>query len=147
MSAEAATLTKRAEAYRDYSPELKAAVIQAIENNGGNVNGTAQLFDVPRDTVLYWWRNRQRFTEVQQEKALALSDKLESIAHDQADSIACHDLSVVSLKDKATVLAITIDKMQLLRGQPTSITENIERQELTLTLQQSLAGVIDVEGE
>jgi transposase-like protein len=147
MSAEVATLEQRTAPYRTYPPEVKASIIAAIENNGGNVAKTAKLFCLPEDTVRYWWHNSDRYREVQGASGLGLADKLEVLAHANVDSLAAHDLSIVSYADKARGLGVIIDKMQLLRGQPTSITENIERQELTLTLQQSLAGVIDVDGE
>ena len=36
------------------------------------------------------------------------------------------------------------DKMQLLRGQPTSITETVERQDVAIILQLALSGAIDL---
>lgn len=138
MSTEAIALSRRSETYRDYPPELKASIITAIENNDGNVAATAKLFCLPEDTVRYWWKNSERFREIQSASSLSLADKLESIAHAQADSIAAHDLSIVTIADKAKVLSVSVDKMQLLRGQPTSITQTVERQELTVILQQAL---------
>lgn len=147
MSTEAAQLEKRAQTYRDYPVELKAAVIAAIEQNGGNVLATSKLFNLPRDTVNYWWNNSDRYVELKHGKAACLADKLENIAHSVTDSITEHDLSVVSLRDKATVLGITIDKMQLLRGLPTDISANIERVELTVVLQDALSEAIDITPE
>lgn len=147
MSTEAATLVKRSETYRDYPPELKASIITAIENNGGNVRQTAQLFGIPTDTVYYWWKNSDRFREIQVPSTFTLADKLESIAHQQADSIAAHDLSIVAIADKARVLAVTIDKMQLLRGQPTSISVNLGRDDIDSFLASSLSDIIDVTPE
>lgn len=141
MSTEVAVLQQRATTYRDYPEELKAAVISAIQANGGNVLATARLFNVPRDTVNYWWNNSERFAEIQQTSALSLADKLESIAHSNVDSLATHDLAIVPYSDKARALGVIIDKMQLLRGEPTSITTNIERQEITHILQQSLVEI------
>lgn len=148
MSTEAAQLSKRVEAYRDYPVELKAAVIAAIEQNGGNVLATSRLFNLPRDTVNYWWRHSDRFVELKHASSLNLADKLEGIAHNYADSIADHDLQVVSVRDKAAVMNTAIQNMQLLRGQPTSITETMDRGELLNILQSALnAGVIDVTPE
>jgi transposase-like protein len=144
MNAEAAQLTIKSAPYRDYPVELKAAVIAAIEQNGGNVLATSRLFNLPRDTVNYWWANSERFVEIKQQTRLALADKCENIAHSLADSIESHDLSIVPLAQKATTLGIVIDKMQLLRGLPTNISENIERKELTVVLEDALAEAIDV---
>ena len=132
MSAEAKTLERRAEAYRDYPLELKTSVVAAIEANGGNVLATARLFNLPRDTVNYWWKNSERFVQIQQQNpgyVASIADKCESIAHNLADSIDSHDLSIVPLGQKATALGIVIDKMQLLRGEPTSISTSAMSEE------------------
>lgn len=144
---EVQTLEKRAASYRDYPIELKAAVIAAIEQNGGNVLATSKLFNLPRDTVNYWWQHSDRFVELKQTSGLCLADKLENVAHTYVDSLADHDLSIVAARDKAAVANIAIQNMQLLRGQPTSISESIERQELTVLLESALGKVIDVTPE
>lgn len=144
MSTEVAVLERRAQTYRDYPEDLKAAVINAIQTNGGNVLATARLFNLPQDTVYYWWRNSDRFCEIQKTVAShSLADKLETIAHTYTDSLADHDLQIVSARDKAAILSVTIDKMQLLRGQPTSISASIERTELTVILQHALGAAIE----
>lgn len=122
-TAEAKILEARAIQYRDYPAELKAAVIAAIEANGGNVLATARLFNLPRDTVNYWWNksDRFRFVEIEQISRTNLADKLENIAHSTADSLSAHDLSIVSFRDKGAVLNAVIGNMQLLRGEPTTI--------------------------
>lgn len=151
--AEVKALESRSTTYRDYPEELKASVIAAIEANGGNVSATSKLFNISGDTVRYWWLNSERYREIQSPSAGNLADKLENIAHNTADSIAEHDLSVVALRDKAAVLAVVIDRMQLLRGAPTSIIESSDRVELSIVLRAAiesgfdLAGVIDVTPE
>jgi len=144
MSTEAAQLAVRAQSYRDYPVELKAAVINAIEQNGGNVLATSKLFNLPPDTVRYWWANSDRFREIQVTSSSNLADKLENIAHDFTDSLSTHDLQFVTARDKAGVLSVVIDKMQLLRGLPTAITENVERHDVAIILQSALSEAIDV---
>ena len=144
MSAEAATLIQQRITYRDYPEELKASIIAAIEANGGQFRPTARLFNIRYDTVHYWWTHSERFRQIQSPSAQNLADKIEQTAHNTIDSIAEHDLSVVSFADKTRSLGIMIDKMQLLRGLPTSITESVERQELTVILESALAAAIDV---
>lgn len=120
-TSETKVLEARSAAYRDYPEELKASVIAAIKANNGNVLATSRLFNLPRDTVNYWWRHSERFVELEQTSKLNLADKLEQIAHNTTDSLADHDLSIVSYRDKASSLAVIIDRMQLLRGEPTTI--------------------------
>lgn len=143
MSTEAAQLAVRAQTYRDYPEDLKAAVVAAIEANGGNVLATSRLFNLPRDTVNYWWQHSERFVEIKHASSNNLADKLEFVAHNYVDSLAEHDLSIVTARDKAAVANLAIQNMQLLRGLPTSITESVERQELVCILQSALE-VIDI---
>ncbi len=147
MSTEAVILAQRqVETYQTYSPEFKAAIITAIENNQGNVAATAKSFNLNEDTVRYWWRNSERFREFKG-ASLSLADRIESLAFDNVDSMALHDLSIVSYADKARALNVLVNNMQLLRGQPTSITESIERTDVTVILQSALSDAIDVTPE
>jgi transposase-like protein len=141
-AAEVQTLAARKTiAYQDYSEEFKASIIAAIEANNGNVHATAKLFNVPSDTVRYWWANSERFREIQAASSENLANKLEHLAHSCADSLAEHDFSIVAARDKAAVMAVAIDKMQLLRGQPTEIVENVESHKVLVLL----AGALGVE--
>lgn len=146
-TAEVKILEARSQQYRDYPESLKGAVLQAIEANGNNVSATAKLFNIPPQTVDYWWRNCDRYSEIQKPSAQNLADKLENIAIAQADSIASHDLSIVAIRDKAAVMDVAIKNMQLLRGQATSITVDLERTELTVILQSSLSAGLELDEE
>lgn len=143
-AAEAQTLAVRSTQYRDYPEELKAAVISAIEANGGQIRPTAKLFNLPYDTVHYWWAHSERFRQIQPASAQNLADKLENLANDTADSLLQHDFSIVAARDKAAVMAVAIDKMQLLRGQPTEIVERVDSTKVLLLLADALAPAIDV---
>lgn len=138
-TSEVKILEARSEQYRDYPEELKASVIAAIEANGCNVLATSKLFNIPRDTVNYWWRHSDRFVEIKQVSAGNLADKLENISHSAADSLADHDLSVVSARDKAAIISTMAATTQLLRGLPTSISLEVERTELVMIMQSSLS--------
>ena len=139
MSTEAATLERRAIVYRDWPTDKKAEAIAAYDANGHNLKQTARLLDIHPETLRYWLKDADRYrNEFQPEKSADLASKLENNAHNLADSIADHDLSIVPLAAKATALGIVIDKMQLLRGLPTSINADVERQELVIILQSAL---------
>lgn len=129
--------------YQDYSEGFKASIIAAVEANNGNVSATAKLFNISRDTVYYWWRRSARYCEIQAPSSISLADKLENIAHSTADSIAEHDLSIVTLADKGRLLGVVVPQMQLLRGLPTAITADLERTELTVILQSSLSAGLE----
>jgi transposase-like protein len=138
-AAETKTLEARAQEYRDYPKDLKASVIQAIDANGSNVLATARLFNIPPQTVDYWYRHSNRFSQVQKPSGINLADKLENLANSTADSMAEHDLSIVTYADKARALSVVIDKMQLLRGNPTQIVEQLESKELLVVLAEALS--------
>lgn len=144
MSTEAAQLEIRRAQYRSYPEETKAALVAAIEANAGNVHATAKLFDIPHDTAYYWWYNSDRYSEFQKRVGQrSLADGIEEIATKAKDSLLDHDFSIVTARDKAAILSVAVDKMQLLRGLPTSITESVERQELVCILQSALE-VVDI---
>lgn len=144
-STETAVLEARRQQYRSYPEEVKAGLIAAIEANNGNVHGTAKLFDIPHDTAYYWWYNSDRYSELQKQVGQrSLADGIEDIAEKAKDSLLEHDFSIVSARDKAAILSVAVDKMQLLRGLPTSITETVERHDLAIILQSALSEAIDV---
>lgn len=133
---ERAILTARA--YQDYSAERKAEVLALITAHGGNVAQVANLTGIAHQTIRRWVAAADRYSTLQTEKQIDLAQKLENNAHKLANSIGEHDLSIVPLASKATALGIMVDKMQLLRGEPTSITANVDRQELSVTLYSAL---------
>ena len=54
------------------------------------------------------------------------SSKLENIAHQLIDAIP-ETIPTASLKDLGATLSVVIDKMRLLREEPTAITESMDR--------------------
>jgi transposase-like protein len=128
-------------AYTDYSIERKAEILALVEANGGNLKRTADQTGIQYSTLQYWQANKQRFNELRQQKELDLASKFESNAHLLVNSISEHDLSTASLSQKATAAGIMVDKMQLLRSQPTQITANVNIDSLTVTLQQVIAEI------
>jgi transposase-like protein len=136
LTTEAAILEHRSRQYQDYSPEQKAEVIAQCKTMGSKA--VSRLRGIPRQTIDYWIKEQDRYAQIQPEITQELANKCENIAHNLADSIEDHDLSIVPLAAKATALGIVIDKMQLLRGLPTSINAEVERQELVIILQSAL---------
>jgi len=144
MATETAQLEIRRAQYRDYPEDLKAAVIAAIENNGGNVLATSKLFNLPRDTVNYWWKHSDRFVEVKQASSANLADKYEQLAHSYVESLSEHDQSLVTARDKIYIASTATQMTQLLRGEPTAIVGQVERTDVTVILQSALSDAIDI---
>lgn len=147
MLAERDIKTSQAVTYTDYSPEQKAAAIAHCEANNGNWKITARQLGYPRDTVRYWFENRERYAQFHTSKRGDLIQKLDERTHLLVDSITPEKIADANLSQIATAAGIMIDKSQLLKGLPTSISENIERNELTVVLADALADAIDVTPE
>lgn len=110
---------------RQYSDEERGATLTALDANGGNVSKTARETGVPRKTVEEWRDGRHvpEVANIRQGKRRALADELEELAY------LCLDLLPDKLNDAsaaatATALGIAVDKMQVLRGKPSSVTLN-----------------------
>lgn len=107
---------------RRYSDEERAEALAAVDANGGNVQATADQLGIPGPTVDYWKRGNvhPQVLEIHNENRLPLADRLEDLAHLLADSLP-DKIPDANLQQAATSMAIAIDKMRLLREQPTSI--------------------------
>lgn len=106
-----------------HSDNRKAEALAALDANGGNVARTARQLGIPRKTLSEWAAGRgvaEDVAEIRQQKTEALADRLETIAHSLLDSFK-DKLPDASLKDAATAFGIAVDKMRLLREEPTSI--------------------------
>jgi transposase-like protein len=109
---------------RQYSDSQKAEALAAVDANGGNVSATAAALGIPQKTLDCWFRKRGVNPEVAQMrlgKKEDLADRLEDLAHKLLDS-ATAKIGDANLSNVTVALGISIDKMRLLREQPTSIT-------------------------
>lgn len=117
---------------RQYSDNDKALALATLDANAGDISKTSRLLKVPASTLTDWSQNRgvnPEVTEIREVKKQELAEKLEEVAHALTDNIlirAKTDFSVlVPLKDFAVTLGIAIDKMQLLKGEPTGISKDV----------------------
>ena len=110
-------------AKRSYSDEEKASALAALAANGGNVKLTSQQIGIPRTTLLKWAAGEgvhACVTDIGHGKKQGLADRLEDIAHRLLDAIP-GKVAQADLKQLSVSLGIAVDKMRLLREQPTSI--------------------------
>lgn len=117
---------------RQYSDNDKAIALATLDANEGNIRQTAKVLKLPESTLTDWSNNRgvcAEVTEIREEKRAELAEKLETVAHALTDNIllrAQSDFSLLTpLKDFAVSLGIAIDKMQVLKGEPTSISKDV----------------------
>jgi hypothetical protein len=117
-------------AKRRYSDEDKAVALAALDANGGNLARAASETGVPRKTLAEWASGRvaDGVADIRHQKKEDLADRLEAIAHALVDAIP-GKVKDADLARIATSLGITIDKMRLLREQPTAITANLSDDE------------------
>lgn len=121
MSKQADT-TKQAR--RRYSDEDRATALALLALNGGSVTAVANATGFP-DSTIENWRDREQNAAVpklRDMKTADLADKLESIAHQCVDLMPDR-MPDASLRDLAGAMHLAVDKMRLLRGDPTAITE------------------------
>jgi hypothetical protein len=110
---------------RQYTDNDKAGALAALDANNGNVNRTARQIGIPRTTLIEWMYNRHvssDVSDIRQEKKVSLAEKFEQLAEKLVDDLIIR-VGQGKFVEEATAAAIAIDKMQLLRGAPTSISD------------------------
>ncbi len=107
-----------------YSDQQKAEALAVLDANNGNVKGTADELGIPHTTLEYWSNGGgiyEAVTNLRREKRDNLAGAMEDVAWLLAASIP-EKIPFAPLKDASLSLEKTISGMQLLRGEPTSIT-------------------------
>jgi transposase-like protein len=110
---------------RRYSDREKAEALAALKANGGKVQRTARALGIPAATLSAWVRDQkeQKHLDVikQTEEIIPLlADAIEAVAR---KLLAGFESKIESsgMRDMAITFGIAVDKMQLLRGQPTQV--------------------------
>ena len=107
---------------RSYSDAERATALAALEANGGNIGRTSRELGLPRATLQNWSR-REAAPDLGHQKRGELAEALADVAWRLAGAIPSK-LDAANLQQVAVSLGIVIDKMQLLKGMPTAITED-----------------------
>lgn len=113
---------------RVYSDEEKAAALAALDANGGNVNGTAQVLDIPEATLRAWAEGRNQHpsvAEMHERKKGELAEKFETVAHMLLDVTTddAEGMRKTNVRDRMIAAGVAVDKKLLLTGKPTAIVE------------------------
>lgn len=116
-----------------YTERDRAAALAALEANNGNVTRTAKQLNMSRATLTRWrdqhndptntGRLKKGAAQTLPEARASLAERLQEFAHAVLD-IAPDKLNNANLQHAFTALGISLDKAQLLQGQPTEITKN-----------------------
>lgn len=116
-------------ANRTYTDIEKAQALAAFAACGNNASKAAKATGIPRKTISQWAagtvgvKSIANLPSLTADAKIELADKLDGIAHALADAMPSK-IEKASLQQVAISMAVAIDKRALLRGQPTSITEN-----------------------
>jgi len=108
---------------RQYSDQEKALALAALDANGGDESKTARQTGIPRKTLAYWARGHTgpAVAMLRQGKREDLAERTEGILHQLLDAVP-GKIGEASLRDLAVMYGVGVEKMRLLREQPTSRT-------------------------
>lgn len=117
---------KKSKKRKKYTDKDKALALATLDAYGGSLRKTSEQLKIPVATLDDWNKGRSvtpKIEQIRTENRRELSEKLDDIAHQLADAIP-GKIDSASLLQASTSLAIAVDKMQLLKGQPTAINQN-----------------------
>lgn len=110
-----------------YSDVQRAETMAVLAANGGNLNKTARNTGIPLSTLAKWADGKGHspdHADLCMEKKKDLAELFEGIARDILDA-AADKIADASLKDAMVSAGVAVDKMQLLKNEPTSITKSV----------------------
>ena len=110
-------------ARRVYSEDVKAAALMTLDENGGNLLKTAKQTGVPYATLHEWKSGRginTAVSEVRYHKRGSLVERYEELRDLMLDK-AMQDYKDASFRDIVGAIHIIHDKIETLKGQPTTI--------------------------
>lgn len=106
-----------------YTDAQRAEALAALQANGGNLSATSRDTGIPFSTLKRWRDEPDpRLAELGEEKKTDLGDRLERIANALVDAIP-DKIADAPLNHVSVALGIAIDKLRLLRGEATEVTE------------------------
>jgi hypothetical protein len=110
----------------------EAAARAKLESKGGGATEAARKTGAPLSTLREWASGRRLGPAAHLKYGVVketLAVRLEDLAHQMISAIP-EKIEATSLKDLGAVLAQVIDKIRLLREEPTAITDSINRREM-----------------
>lgn len=126
-------------AYQGYPIEQRAQVLAMVAASD-SVGAVARDTGIPHQTIRTWIAQQDRYAELRTVKAASLDQRLEQTQSLLLDAIP-GKISDATLAQTATAFGIVTDKLQLLRGQPTSINLEVNVEELTVILESAIEAV------
>ena len=108
-----------------YSDQTKAEALTLLDANDGNITRTAEQLEMPLVTLWEWARGRVHpdVQKMREGMTQQLGDRMELLAVTCLDRLPSK-LETATAAQLATISGIAIDKMQVLRGKPDTITQS-----------------------
>lgn len=110
---------------RQWTDAEKAEILAALDANQGNVKRTARQCGVPISTLRGWVKGRGTnagVAKLRPEKRGDLADALEEIAWKIVELLP-DKLETAEVRELATLLGVSLDKLLVLRGKANNRTE------------------------
>lgn len=111
-----------------HSDETKAEALAMLAGTRNNFGEVSRKLKIPDRTLRFWASGEHINTDVAKNadiKKTELSDRIEELAHKLIDAAFDADkIADASLQQVTTSLGIAVDKMRLLREQPTEISSD-----------------------
>lgn len=116
---------------QNYSDKEKAEALAIYDTLGGNLTQTAKKTGVPKSTLKEWRDGRinSDCAEIRTEKKAQLADLFENLAYSLIESVDESTITQMHGQQRITSAGIAVDKMRLLREQPTNINANTQTPE------------------
>ena len=114
-----------------YSDTQRGEVLAILDSNGGNLSQTSRQTNVPLTTIHDWKSGliHDEVSEIRNEKKAELSEIFERAARTYLEnSLDDSSVSRTGGKDSIIAAGVAVDKMLLLRNQPTSIVQTQQSQ-------------------
>lgn len=125
---------------RTYSHQDRAKAL-ALYDSTGALEKTAETLGIPLSTLSDWVNNPANHSESRSKHAQDLATKFDNAAHLFID-LAVKKSKRAAFNHLMTGAAIAVDKSQLLRGQPTSISASVMSEEERMDRLSSLVEAI-----
>lgn len=114
---------------RTYTDEEVAEALAVLKANGGNVLQTAKTTGIPRKTICQWRDGVSRKNipkPLIEKKKRDLGDTIERLAFRLCDVVSRRIKKGTddSTKDLVVSIAVAVEKLLLIRGEPTSISRS-----------------------
>lgn len=114
-------------AKKSYSDKEKGAALAFVDFKNGNTREASKVLGIPHTTLQDWVKERgtnEDVAEIRTEKKEEISALIEQAVRDMVGA-STGKLTEANFQQLWTGVGIAVDKMQLLKGEPTAINKDV----------------------